>query len=1012
MSDKMMTTFKLALLAGVSLAAAAPAFAQDAGAGGTEVEAITVIGSQIKGAKVDTSLPVTVVSENEIIATGAVSGDELFRSIPQAGDVQFQEARTTGNLNDARGDVASLNLRSLGTGNTLMLLNGRRSVLHPGTQTENFVPVTTPNTNAIPVSGVKRVEVLRDGAAAIYGTDAVAGVVNTVLDTRFQGLRVELQGGGSEGTDYQEGLFTVKAGTKLDSGTRLTFFGSYTGRTRLNATERDYSASEDHRPGVVGTPWEGSTAFDNRSTSSPWGSFSVVGLTSSSTTLQVKQSGVNLTASGVFHIEPVANAITQTGGCNSTLFGAGDICIRNGVTTGTAQRPLRYDENPDRTLRGSVERINLFSTIEHDLTDDIQFYGEVGYYHSLFKGSREQSAPLSSAPISIAANAYWNPFGPTGSPNRLANLTNVPTAGLALNMTTYRPVDTGPRSYTVTDDSIRLLGGLRGNWRGWDWDSALLYSEARTRDRTYNAVSNTLFQRAVSLSTPDAYNPFNGGTQGTFSLGDATPNSRAAIEPFLINVDRISETSLALADFKVSNPDVFTLPAGPVGAAAGVEFRRETFVDDRDKRLDGTVKYTNPISGLVYGTDVMGASGSPDVKGQRDVTSAYIELAIPVVSPDMAIPLVEEISVQLAARDEYYSDFGNVLKPKAAVLWKVGAGFALRGSISQSFRAPNLPQFYSDGTTVSNTRTDWAACRINTPPAPPPATPPTCTSSSTLEVRSGNENLTPDEADNTSFGFVYTPTFIPPEYGRLMVTADYWQIRQTDVIGVLGAANQISYDYLLRLRGSSNPNVVRNPPTSAGPVGTIDYVNDVYTNLQPRTVEGLDVTVEYDLDDTSLGDFNLKFNVAQLLAYDQEPGEIEKILIAAIADGTLIGPTVASAGSRVKIDGYPEFRATASLTWRKDGWGAGLFVNHVGSVYDTGPAQVNGRYYELDAWTTANVYGQYAFKDGPLDGSTVRVGVRNIEDKDPPLASNNFGYLGSLHNATGRYWYASVSKRF
>ena len=408
----------------------------------------------------------------------------------------------------------------------------------------------------------------------------------------------------------------------------------------------------------------------------------------------------------------------------------------------------------------------------------------------------------------------------------------------------------------------------------------------------------------------------------------------------------------------------------------------------------------------------MGASGSPDVKGERNVTSAYIELAIPVVSSDMGIPLVEEVSVQLAARDEYYSDFGNVLKPKAAVLWKVGGGFALRGSVSQSFRAPNLPQFYADGTTVANTRTDWAACRINTPPAPPPAIPPTCTSSSTLEVRSGNENLTPDEADNATFGFAYSPTFIPPEYGRLLVTADYWQIRQTDVIGVLGAPNQIAYDYLLRLRGSSNPNVVRNAPTSAGPVGTIDYVNDVYTNLQPRTVEGLDVTVDYDLDDTSLGDFNLKFNVAQLLAYDQEPGEVEKILIAAIADGTLIGPTVASAGSRVQIDGYPEFRATATLTWRKDGWGAGLFVNHVGSVYDTGPAQVDGRYYELDAWTTVNVYGQYAFRDGVLDGSTVRVGVRNIEDKDPPLASNNFGYLGALHNATGRYWYATLSKRF
>ena len=224
MSHRIITTFKFALLAGASLIATS-AFAQDGGAGATEVEAITVIGSQIKGAKVDTALPVTLVSEEDVIATGAVSGDELFRAIPQAGDVQFQEARTTGNLNDARGDVASLNLRSLGTGNTLMLLNGRRSVMHPGTQTENFVPVTTPNTNSIPVSGVKRVEVLRDGAAAIYGTDAVAGVVNTVLGTRFEGLRVELQGGGWEGTGYEEGLFTGEAGTEGGGGTGLAWFG-------------------------------------------------------------------------------------------------------------------------------------------------------------------------------------------------------------------------------------------------------------------------------------------------------------------------------------------------------------------------------------------------------------------------------------------------------------------------------------------------------------------------------------------------------------------------------------------------------------------------------------------------------------------------------------------------------------------------------------------------------------------------------------------------------------------
>lgn len=967
------------------------------------VEAIVVVGSQIEGARTTEALPVSIVDEADIVATGAVSGDELFRSIPQAGDVQFQEARTTGNLNDARGDVSSLNLRSLGTGNTLALLNGRRAVLHPGTQTENLVPVQTVNTNALPVAGVKRVEILRDGAAAIYGTDAVAGVVNAVLDTRFRGLRIEVQGGGSEGTGYREGTVNLKAGTRLEDGTRLTFFGSYTAHSRMMASERDYSASEDHRDRIADTPWAGNTSFDNRSTSSPWGSFTVL---PSSTA--VRQNGVALTTTGVFHIEPTANTAA---GCSSTVL-SGGLCIRAGTITGANDRELRYDENAQRTLKGGLERTNLFSTVEKDLDNGLTLFGEAGYYHALFSGQREQSAPISSAPISIAANAYWNPFGPTtlangaANPNRLTGLTGVPAAGLAMNITTYRPVDAGPRTYTVTDDSYRLLGGLKGDLSGWKWESALLYSYARTKDMTHNAISNTLFQQALNRTDATAYNPFNGGSTTDWSGDDATPTGRATINSFLVNVYRISETSLALWDFKISKKDLFRLPGGDVGIASGVEVRRESYDDDRDDRLDGTTTYTNSVTGVTYGSDVMGASGSPDVSADRTVISAFVELAVPLVSPEMNIPFVEDVSLQLAARDEYYSDFGNVLKPKAALLWKVGQGFSLRTSVSQSFRAPNLAQFYSPGSTVSNSRTDWAACRINTPAAT------TCASASTLEVRSGNQTLKPENADNASIGFVWQPRFIPAEYGRLTLTTDFWSIREKDVIGILGAQNQIYYDLLLRLQGGSNPNVVRDDPVGANSVGAISFVSDTYMNLQPRVVQGVDFSLSYDLKDTAWGDFGLDVNVAKLTKYDQSASPIEQILQQAIADGTLTGVTVASAGNQIKMDGFPEFRGTASLTWRKDGWGAGAFANYVGEAYDTGPAQVNGQYFPISDWTTVSLYGQYAFQDGMFDGSTVRVGVRNVADKAPPVTSSNFGYSGALHSATGRYFYMNLSKRF
>mgnify|MGYP005995108063 CR=1 FL=1 len=194
------TTFgKLALLCGTSLiagtsAAQAQQTTQTAQADTTDnanpnaskEPVIVVTGSQIQGAKINDVLPVTVLDELAIETTGAASGDELFRSIPQAGTVAFNEQNSS-TVNNVRGDVASINLRDLGTGNTLLLINGRRMTLHPGYQTELLVPVVSSDTNEISPGSVRRIEVLRDGASAIYGADAVAGVINTVLKGNMKG---------------------------------------------------------------------------------------------------------------------------------------------------------------------------------------------------------------------------------------------------------------------------------------------------------------------------------------------------------------------------------------------------------------------------------------------------------------------------------------------------------------------------------------------------------------------------------------------------------------------------------------------------------------------------------------------------------------------------------------------------------------------------------------------------------------------------------------------------------
>lgn len=984
----------------VSAGAAAQQGAAPQAAREEDLVEVVIVGSQIRGTKITEVLPVTVVDKEDIIATAAVSGDDLFRSIPQAGDVQFQEARTTGNLNDARGDTSSINLRSLGTGNTLMLLNGRRVVPAPGTQTENFVPVQTANTNAFPVAGVRRVEVLRDGAAAIYGTDAVAGVVNTVLENDYEGVRLEAQYGGSDGTPHRETTVNLKAGTRLNDGTRVAVYAGFYTRNRLLATDRDYAASEDHRWKVAETPWAGDTAFDNRSTSSPWGSFTVI-----PSTVAVRQGTTALTTSGVFRVEPTSNTAA---GCSSTTYN-GNLCLRAGTITGAVDRELRYNENADRTLRGAVDRYNAFATISREI-GDVEVFGEAGFYRASFSGLREQSAPLASAVISIPASNYYNPFGAStiggvANPNRLPNLVNVPAAGLPLRITTYRPVDTGPRVYEVTDDSTRLLAGVRGEKAGFDWESAIVYSWAKTDDFTTNAVSNTLFQQALARATPDAYNPFNGGNQQAYSGADTTPNNAGTIAGFLVGVNRISETTLAMWDLKVSRPDVAALPGGDVGIASGLEVRRESYVDNRDPRLDGTIKYTDVVTNITYGTDVMGASPSPDVRAHRSIMSAYLELAVPVVSPAMEIPLVKSIDMQLAARTERYSDFGTVTKPKVALNWTMTDWLALRGSASQAFRAPNLPQFYSSGTQVSNTRTDYSFCRLNAI---------TCAGASTIEVRSGNRGLGPEEADNLSAGLVLEPS-LPESAGKLTLSVDFWSIKQTEVIGIEGGQVQLLYDYLLRLDGQSNPNLVRDAPVGTNRVGQLLQINDNYFNITPRQLEGLDASLRYELRRTKFGNFTFTVNAAKLTKFEQQATEMASKVIDANNAGRF-GPgiVVTAAGNQIGINGNPEWRGSASLTWRQQQWRAGLFVNYVGSVFDTGPAAVNGQLFEVDSWTTMSVYGQYDFRrrDDILDQTSLRLGVRNIEDKDPPVTSTNFGYFGSLANATGRYVYVTLSKSF
>ncbi|RUN74655.1 TonB-dependent receptor, partial [Sphingomonas sp. TF3] len=868
------------LLASSSLCLAGTAFAQDSAhesetaANESPESEIVVTGSRIIGSKITEALPVTIVGESEIAATAAISGDDLFRSIPQMGDVSFNSSNGQTSSNFARGDIGSIDLRGLGVGNTLVLLNGRRVVQHPGSQASaSLAPVLTYNTNAIPVYGVQRVEVLRDGAAALYGTDAVAGVVNTVLRDNIDGGSLSLQYGGAEGTRLREFNASGYLGKDLaESRGNISLLFNYTRRSALTSQDQDFTATADHRDfaDFAGTVFAGNNALDDRSPLSPWGDFS--------TGVRVRRNGANVTSTaGAFSLQPTAN-----GGCSATL--ANDICIDDGTraTTG-ADRNTRWNAqaNYPISISPELDRVNVFASGHYELSDAVTLFGEAGYYYGRTRSTQDSVFTIGSIRMSIPSSNYWNPFGPvtfangSTNPNRLSGI-DAPAAGLPVTMTNYRFTDMGPTIVDVTNRQYRAVLGLRGDALGFHWESALVYSEASVRD-TQDGISATLLQRNLALSTPDAYNPFNGGNPADPTGIDTSPSNQAALDAIRIKTVRRGKATLAMWDFKASKADLFALPAGDVGMAIGGEVRRDSQLDDRDQRVDGTITWTDTVAGIVQPSDLFGVSPTPDTRGSRTVMAAYAEFAVPLVSPEMNVPLIRSLNLQLAGRYEHYSDFGSIAKPKVAAAWDLFDGWRIRASWAQGFRAPNLEQTNATVVTRGNTRTDYIRCEADLRAGRITSFSNCAQGFVTTGRRAGNPDLSPETSSTFTVGTVLQPSIFNSGNLRTTFTVDYWQVKQQGIVGVYGEGNALISDYLLRLQGSTDPNVVRLAPTAddialfAGtgiaPVGQVQYVDDRYRNLEPQTVRGIDFGLNLSLRDTGIGSFDLNANAAYLLEY-------------------------------------------------------------------------------------------------------------------------------------------------
>ncbi|MBL9202464.1 MAG: TonB-dependent receptor [Opitutaceae bacterium] len=1050
---------KLLLLASVLAlhlrAQTAPAPARPTPAAGDEplrLEVFTVTGSNLKRIEVEKVLPVTVLDTTAIEVRDASQPSDLLTALPQVTGLPGNETATLGAT--ARGDNASLSLRGLGSSNTLVLLNGRRLVPHPISQGEGGTPTLSTNVNVLPNRGLERVEVLRDGASSIYGTDAVAGVINYTMQRGYRGTELALRYGQTGHNDGEEYRATLTHGLAFAQNRgRAMVTVDYYKRAAMYARDRSFSADNDHS-NLAPAPWNVPTVttFNARSATTAYGNYLLGTVTATNQFGSVtgfagaRPAGVPATlaaASGLFVLQP--------DGAGGAVFGTA-APSRAGVT-----RDYYWNNNAYRVIQPETARTNVFASAEFDLNSRITLFADASIYRAHSVTYREPDGITQSTDgfIIVPATNPWNPFGtrfwsPTGAPNAdgTARLTGTPSA---VSITNKRLTDIATRTDWVDTAVYRGVAGARGKILDtWTWETALLWSAARVIENEEGPSRKSLLITAINQTDPArAFNPFtrtfavrNGALVAT---GDYV-NPESVQQTFRSSFIRNGITRLGSGDFRASG-DVFPLWGGnKVGGAFGGEFRFEAFDDYRPPYAG-----LNPAnSGLdPASNDFLGFSPNSDTHGNRHVAALYAEAVVPLVGRELRFPLVESLELTAAARYESYTDFGDTTKPKYGVNWKPARWMMVRGSYNEGFHAPNLAQLFTGTlirTVTGSTDTYRSAVTGLITDGP----------SNRRSVASGNRQLSPETSTGKSAGVVLDVPFIK----GLSVSADYWEIRRKNVISAgggipddtaaLNAATQAalargvaigaidlgsgtaSYQgdsAVVRLPVTqadrdafSAYNATRAPGNQRAVVGAIDILRSSYFNRAQEFVNGFDFDVTYRLPRLALG--NVTLNTSWTLLND-----FHGYSAAGAARTEYRGSNAAGTATT-------KWRGSTTIAWTRKEWGAGLGAYYTGDFTDTGatttqlvwdglgrpgyirPVLTNGatqyRYVVSDS-ISYNAYVTYRVQSQSrwLSRTSVRFGVNNLLDKEPPLSADSRGYEPSLYNvlARGRTFSLQITKK-
>ncbi len=798
---------------GAQLLAGPVLLAQSASTDAAKMEKRVVVGSNIPTAEVETAQPVEVYTREKIDQMGVTTVTDLLLRVPQS---------NAGALNGNNGGTGfasggtGVSLRGLGLNATLILLNGRRVAPYGFSNggTDSFVDL-----NALPLEAIDQVEILTSGASAIYGADAIAGVINIKTKKDYRGGELRFYYGNTVHQDFGTVKGSITFGTGNDK-TDLLIVADYLHQNDMFNRDRTFSSEVDLRP------------------------------------LGGINNGSSFTYPGRFTVPRTAPGLVGT-----PFAGAGNVTLVPPIGTDGKAAPGAYHTFTDSDRFNFLQlsqaiprsqREGVFGTFNHKIFDEkVELFGEFMFRHL------EEHVELAPAPIDLAGSGsgIGIPVGTTVVKKGVVNVGNqvtIPSTnpfnpfGVNLSSGRIRLYETGNRITDANTDAFRFLGGLRGEIsEKFSYETAVLFNRAQTLKNNVG-VGVQQFQNALNDTNPlTAFNPFS---------GPSAPNNPATVAGLLVGSKQTGTTELLSWDAK-GYGSLFDLPGGTVGYAVGMEYRTEKFIDDPDQ--------IQKSGGIVGQTPILGNSGN------RDLTAAYIESRIPITGKDWNVLGFYRVDVTAAGRVDSYSDFGDSEVPQVGIEWRpFSEDFMMRASYGESFRPASLQQLYnSPSDALTGTFKD----------------PLRGTIEREIPIsRGGNINLKPETATEWNAGFVLTPAAAKGlrlsaqwvQIARKNEIGSYADFFGNGALSARpGGYTRLPYEgdaaFLTGNPGAAIPGI---DPLTGLPAGQVFTLNDRFQNLGSTIEDALDFGLSYELKTDTAGTWRFDLASSYLLSFRTSAG--------------------------------------------------------------------------------------------------------------------------------------------